>query len=117
MRTLGLLAGAALVLAACAGGEPEPLTISEITVEADLPAIGSPQAVAYWQGLSADLETALAAEFAGQLDPLGKRILVDVDELTLTSGFAAGATARGRAAGRPGDAARTPTAPPPRPTT
>jgi hypothetical protein len=101
MRTLGLLAGAALVLAACAGRQPEPLTISEITVDADLPAIGSPQAVAYWQGLSSDLETALAAEFAGQLDPLGKSILVDVDELTLTTGFAPGATLEdARLAGR-----------------
>ena len=95
MRSVGFLAGVALVLAACAG-ERSALTISEITVEADLPSIGSPQAVAYWQDLGADLETALAAEFAGQIDPPGDRILVDVDELTLTSGFAAGATPRTR---------------------
>ena len=101
MRTVGVLAGVALALAACGNRGAEPLTISEITVEADLPSIGSPQAVTYWRDLSADLETALAAEFAAQIDPLGKRILVDVDELTLTSGFAAGATLEdARLAGR-----------------
>ena len=91
MRTLAVVAGAAIVLAACAR-EPEPLLISEISVDTDLPAIQGPQAVAYWQNLSADLETALAAEFAGQTDPLGKRILVDVDELSLTTAFVPGAT-------------------------
>jgi hypothetical protein len=94
MRTLGLLAGAAMLLAACAGGQQEgPLTISGVTVEADLPAVGSPQAVAYWQNLSGDLETAIAAEFAGRIDPMGKQITVDVDEISLASPFATGATA------------------------
>ena len=42
MRTLGLLAGAALVLAACGGSrQTEPLTISDVSVQADLPAVGS----------------------------------------------------------------------------
>ena len=59
MRTLGLLAGAALALAACAGSAAtEPLTISEITGRGRPAAVGSREAVAYWQGLSADLETA-----------------------------------------------------------
>lgn len=94
MRMLGLFAGAALVLAACSGGEtPGPLTISEVTVQADLPAVGSRQAVTYWQNLSDDLETAIAAQFVGRIDPAGKRIDVDVDEISLGSGFAAGATA------------------------
>jgi hypothetical protein len=94
MRTLGLLAGAAMLLAACGGGrEPEPLTISGVAVQTDLPAVGSPQAIAYWQNLSDDLETAIAAEFAGRIDPTGKQIAVDVDELSLASPFTAGATA------------------------
>ncbi|HET6692361.1 MAG TPA: hypothetical protein VFG74_16025 [Miltoncostaeaceae bacterium] len=95
MRTLGLIAGAALLLAAC-GGAPgnEPLTISGVNVEADLPSVGSPQAVAYWKNLSPDLETAIAAQFAGSIDPTGKTINVDVDELSLASPFAAGATAQ-----------------------
>ena len=94
MRTLGLLAGAALLLAACGGGQPEqPLTISGVTVQADLPAVGSPQAVAYWQNLDEDLETAIAAQFVGRIDPAGKQITVDVDEISLASPFASGATA------------------------
>jgi hypothetical protein len=93
MKRVGLLAGAALVVAACAGNRaPEPLTISEVSVETDLSAVQSRQAVAFWQGLSGDLETALASEFAGQIDPAGKRILVDIDELSLTSAFAGDVT-------------------------
>lgn len=94
MRTLGLLAGAALLLAACSGGDrTEPLTISEVSVQADLPAVGSRQAVGYWKNLGDDLETAIAAEFAGRIDPAGKTIQVDVDELSLASPFATNATA------------------------
>ena len=86
MRTLGLLAGAALVLAACGGGNNnEPLMISGVTVEADLPAVGSQQAVAYWKNLGSDLETAIAGEFVGSVDPTGKRIDVDVDEIRSTA--------------------------------
>ena len=42
MRPLAVLAGAALLLAACAGSqESEPLTISEVSVNTDLTAVGS----------------------------------------------------------------------------
>jgi hypothetical protein len=93
MRTLGLLAGAAMALAACAGSQDEPLLISEVQVQTDLAAVGSREAVAYWQGLSADLETAIAGQFIGRVDPSGNVITVDVDELSLTSAFGAGASA------------------------
>jgi hypothetical protein len=93
MRTLGLLAGAALVLAACGGGQPQPLTISDVNVQTDLTAVGSPQAVDYGQSLSGDLETAIANQFVGRIDPAGNTINVDIDELSLTSAFTAGATA------------------------
>jgi len=93
MKPLGMLAGAALMLAACAGSQNEPLTISDVTVNADLASIGSPQAVAYWQGLSSDLETAIAGEFVGRVDPAGKKIVVDIDELSLNSPFMASASA------------------------
>jgi hypothetical protein len=92
MRTLGLLAGAAVLLAGACAREPEPLRVSEIVVNTDLPAIQGPQAVAYWQDLSQDLETAMAAEFVGRIDPLGSSVLVDVDELSLTTAFVPGAT-------------------------
>jgi hypothetical protein len=93
MRTLGLLTGAALALAACAGRQEAPLLISEIQVQTDLAAVGSREAVAYWQDLSADLETALAGQFVGQIDPSGNVVTVDVDEISLASPFAVGATA------------------------
>jgi hypothetical protein len=94
MRILGMLAGAALALAACGGNQNQPLTISDVSVQADLPAVGTREAVAYWQNLSADLETAIAAQFTGRIDPAGKQIQVDVDEISLGSPFAAGATAQ-----------------------
>lgn len=93
MKSLGLLAGAALLLAACAKSEPEPLHISDVSVQADLAAVGSREAVSYWKGLSGDLETAIANQFVGRIDPKGPSIRVDVDELSLNSPFARGATA------------------------
>jgi hypothetical protein len=93
MRPLGMLAGAALALAACAGSQNTPLTISDVSVNTDLTAVGSREAVAYWKDLSGDLETAIANQFAGRIDPSGDRITVDVDEISLNSPFTAGATA------------------------
>lgn len=93
MRLLGLLAGSALMLAACAGSQDEPLMISDINVQTDLSAVGSREAVAYWQGLSGDLETALANQFVGRIDPTGNTLNVDIDEISLNSPFLGGATA------------------------
>ncbi|MBB5221988.1 hypothetical protein HNP73_001924 [Amaricoccus macauensis] len=94
MRVLGFFAGAAiLALAACSTGQKEPLRIADVSVTADLPALGSRQAVAYWKNVGTDLETAIADQFVGYLDPAGKRIDVNVDELSLASPFATGATA------------------------
>jgi hypothetical protein len=94
MRILGLLAGCSLALAACAGHERnQPLTISDVSVEADLAAVTSRSAVGYWSHLADDLKTAIATEYAGRIDPEGKRIDVDVDEISLASPFARGATA------------------------
>ena len=93
MKSLGLLAGAALLLAACATSQPEPLRISNVTAETDLAAVGSREAVSYWKSLSGDLETAIANQFVGRIDPAGPSIHVDVDELSLNSPFASGATA------------------------
>ena len=101
MRSLGMLSAVALVAAACATTEPEPLTIAAINVEADLASMQNPSAVRYWQNLPADLEAALAEEFSGQIDPAGKTLNVDVDELSLSSAYAPGATfADARLSGR-----------------
>lgn len=94
MKVLGYFAGAAiLALAACSSAPPEPLRIADVKVSADLPSIGSSTAVSYWKNLDTDLETAIAGEFVGYLDPTGKHIQVDVDELSLSSPFQSGATA------------------------
>ncbi|MFO1210789.1 MAG: hypothetical protein U1E40_16495 [Amaricoccus sp.] len=94
MRILGLLAGCALALAACAGHDKnQPFTVSDVSVTADLPAVTSRAAVSYWAHLSDDLKTAIANEYVGRIDPKGKKIVVDVDEISLASPFAAGATA------------------------
>ena len=93
MKWLGMLAGTALMLAACGGSGDDPLLISDINVQTDLSAVGSREAVAYWQGLGADLETAIANQFVGRVDPSGNTITIDVDEISLTSPFASGATA------------------------
>jgi hypothetical protein len=90
MRGLALIAGSGLILAACASNAPEPFTISGVEVQTDLSAMQSREAVAYWQTLSADLETAIAAEFAGELDPTGKSVIVDIDELSLSETYVAG---------------------------
>lgn len=94
MKVIGLFAGvAALALAACSSAPPEPLRIAEVDVTANLPAVNSSEAVAYWQNLGTDLETAIAEQFVGSIDPTGKSIAVDVDELSLSTPFEAGATA------------------------
>lgn len=90
MRPHALLAGAALFLAACAGQPPEPVTVSEVNVTADLSAIGNRNAVGYWQSLDSDLEAALAAEFVGRIDPGGRIVNVDIDELSLQDAFTRG---------------------------
>ena len=89
MRPLGMLAAAALVLGACAAQE-EPFTVAEVNVSSDLSTIGSPEAVAFWQNLDRDLETALASEFVGVISPAGSVVNVDVDELTLASVLSSG---------------------------
>lgn len=79
-------------LSACASGSPDPLLVSSIAVTTDLSAVQSREAVEYWQNLSDDLETALASEFAGSINPNGHPITVDIDELSLSETFVAGAT-------------------------
>ena len=92
MKLQLLSIGAALALGACASSSPEPLTISSVKVDTDLTSIQSRQAVDYWKSLSSDLETAIAAEFAGHIDPTGRPVTVDIDELSLSESYAAGAS-------------------------
>lgn len=92
MKSIVTMAGAALALAACTAAEPDRPPISDITVETDLSAIQSREASTYWQSLSDDLETALATELAGQIDPAGNALVVDIDELALTETYLSNAS-------------------------
>jgi hypothetical protein len=65
--------------------------ISAVTAPPDLAAVGSRDAVNYWKSLDSDLETAVAEQFVGRTDPLGKKITIDIDEISLNSVFAPGA--------------------------
>lgn len=89
MKILGLLAGSALLLAACAGDEPAmaPTSVSAINVSTDLQAIGNAESVRYWQTLNQDLEAALATELIGDIDPAGAILNVDVDEIALANAY------------------------------
>lgn len=90
MKALALLTASTLALAACSGGEeqaPARQTISEITVDTDLSAIGNAQAVTYWGRLSTDLQTALATRLVGDISPSGAVLSVDVDELSLANSY------------------------------
>jgi hypothetical protein len=89
-----MLAGAGLLLAACAGQQQGPLLISGVNAQTDLAAVGTREAVDHWRNLDADLETAIAQQFVGRIDPLGKQINVDVDEISLNSFGTSTETAR-----------------------
>lgn len=85
MRLHALVAGAAMFLGACAAQPPDPVTVSEVNVTADMSSIGNRNAVRYWQNLGTDLEAAMAAEFVGHVDPAGRIVNVDIDELSLSN--------------------------------
>lgn len=92
MRMPAMTAAAALMAAACSSNVQAPPTISDITVETDLTAIQTREAVEFWQSLSSDLETALAEEFAGRIDPAGNPLVVDIDELSIQRSFGGNVT-------------------------
>lgn len=90
MKALGLIAGSALLLAACSGQDEvatTPTTVSAINVSTDLQSIGNAESVRYWQTLSEDLEAALATEFINSIDPNGAVVNVDVDEIALADAY------------------------------
>jgi len=89
MKAFALAEVSALALAACAAKEPAPVTVSEINVAADLGAVTSREAVNYWRNVSSDVEAALASEFVGRIDPSGKVVNVDIDEISLTNSLSA----------------------------
>lgn len=92
MKAIALATVSALALAACAAKEPEPVMVSEINVSADLNAVTSREVVTYWRNVSSDVEAAVAAEFVGRIDPSGKIVTIDIDEISLNNALNAGLT-------------------------
>ena len=94
--------------------QPEPLSISDVTVEADLAAVGAARRSAYWKHLSDDLETAIAGQFVGRIDPAGQAGSTSTSTSSRsTSPFASGATAEtARLSGRVTLSIRTAPTPP-----
>jgi hypothetical protein len=86
MKVYGYLAGAAMMLAACAGEEAAaPFTVSDVAVTSDLSAVTSRDAATYWGNLESDLASAIAGQFVGETGPDGVNIAVDIDELSLAN--------------------------------
>ena len=82
-------AAAMLTLSVPAAFAGDALVISQIAVEADASALGNADAVAFWQQLDGDLETALAAELVDHLGEGGQRLDVTVTEMALANAFTA----------------------------
>ncbi|MFN3209929.1 MAG: hypothetical protein ACE369_13190 [Roseovarius sp.] len=83
LRTTALAAVLALPLAANAAETP----VSEISVKADLTAIGNATAAAVWQNLPADLERELAVQLADQITEDGAEVMIDINKLELATAF------------------------------
>lgn len=80
------LAASALALLGCVRAqEPAPVTVSNVEVAVDLPAIATRSAAHHWATLEDDLSGALAQEFVGMTSPTGYVVRVDVDELSLAA--------------------------------
>lgn len=88
-----LLAAPALALALAASpadaeDAPAP-AISSVVIEADIAAIGSREAVTYWQNLPRDLEAAILRELFDLIGADGATLRVSVDHIALAEAFEA----------------------------
>jgi hypothetical protein len=103
MRMIVLAASAVLALAfgtSGAAAQDAARPVSSITVQANVSAIASPEAAAFWRAIETDLEDALVRELAGTMSPDGLALLVAVDELALEQAYAAGFAGDARLVGR-----------------
>jgi hypothetical protein len=86
-----LLAAPALALALAASpadaeDAPAP-AISSVVIEADIAAIGSREAVSYWQNLPRDLEAAILRELFDLIGADGATLRVAIDHIALAEAF------------------------------
>lgn len=86
MKLSHTLASAVFALAsstALADGVP----VSEVSVAADITAIGDESAAQFWSSIAADLENAILAGVLDQVDDEGVRISVRLEEVALANAF------------------------------
>lgn len=62
--------------------------VKSIEVTADMGAVQNTAAAAYWATLDKDLETAILTKVTDRMGDEGAAIIVDIDEVSLASGFA-----------------------------
>ncbi|MFN4155337.1 MAG: hypothetical protein ACK4HF_11840 [Paracoccaceae bacterium] len=61
--------------------------VKEVNVSADITAIANAEAAAYWTNAADDLENAIVARLVDRIGDEGSRIVVDIDELSLSNSF------------------------------
>ncbi|MDO9637742.1 MAG: hypothetical protein Q7J44_04305 [Pseudotabrizicola sp.] len=61
--------------------------IEEVRVDADITAIANAEAAAYWTNAATDLQAAILARLIDRTGEEGSKILIDIDELSLSNSF------------------------------
>ncbi|MBC7139990.1 MAG: hypothetical protein H5U17_14955 [Defluviimonas sp.] len=75
--------------------------VKEVEVSIDLAAIDNAQAASVWSNIATDLENAIVARIADQVDDDGVKISIDINEVELANSFqSAMGIAESRLAGR-----------------
>lgn len=86
-RTFAIGGLAALALTTATFAQVAP-TVKTIDVEVELDAIGNPAAAKYWTSVADDLENAIAARITDQIAEDGIKLMIDLEEVSLSGGFA-----------------------------
>ena len=61
--------------------------VSEVTVAADITAIGNEEAALFWSSIAEDLENAILSKIVERIDDEGVRISVRLEEVALANAF------------------------------
>ncbi|MDQ2095189.1 hypothetical protein [Rhodalgimonas zhirmunskyi] len=91
MKKLFYTATLASSLALASMAQAEIVPVKEVDVEVDMTAVQDAPAAGKWAELSSDLEAAILERLAGQItdDQKAAVVMVDIDEVSLASNFAA----------------------------
>ncbi len=85
-RSLALPAALAALLSTSALADP--VSVAEISVEADLTTIDNEAAGRFWANVETDLTNALATRLTDQIDEKGSRLTVRIESVALTNSYA-----------------------------